>query len=670
MLRTIRARLTLIMAVTAMTIAGLGIVSAFSFYRFSRSIEAISSRTLQKTEVGYGLAQVAAGLTALIPQIQNNISISNLDALQQQFDSLLDQLRTYSGRLARLEEEISPDGINRQAAILRTQSREITNARKELFDRQQHLHRNLISMEQNLQAVLTMLNRLPGEHGHTGDHRREHGAEWDEELAERLTALHNRHAVLHNLMVQHVQETDPERIAQRHQAYIQQLQMMRKDLADIRARPLHADHQAILDQLSLMEDRITDMPPMQQKIRTGTETLAWQAHDFINNINRLSNGVGSLSATVLERSRQELNDIVPMRIRGNLAILMSTAIGILLTLVASSLISGRGIATRIEQIRDQLVTRQGQDDTPLPVRGADELSDICHSLNHIAARARDAVSSQEATDRELQQAREQAERALSELRTTQRSLIQSEKMASIASLVSNVAHEINTPLGAAVGVVTHLSQRLDKFAAKQEEGPLKRQDVKAFFEFVSEGATLLQDNIERTIELAAQFKQVVRQQDLEEVRLVHFGDFLEKCVDERRDLFEGRDIDVAIHCPDNMEVAIHPSAMTQVLTTLLMNSISHGFTEGQKGLISIMASPGTNGGISILYEDNGGGMSEEEKDRIFDPYFQRQQATGTGLGMLLIYSIITVRLHGSIDVASIPGQGVKFEIQLPPLGGG
>ena len=661
MLGTIRAKLTMVVALVATIVSGLGILSVMILQDLSRSYDDISSQVLQKIEIGYGLSAVSNGLTGHSDNLRDVADSQTLDSRYQLFIQDLDRLEELSDQLARLDpgSQSLTGGVLRQASLLRSQSEKNKQAQEELFRRHQGLRQNLITMDQSLRSVLNALRSPSHDHGHNG--------EWDKGLESRIAELHLRHAQLHSLMVQSLQESDPEKIARHHETYIRQLQDLRQSLSDIRDQPLHGEHQNIVQQLSAIENHLSAVPATRQDIAAEQSRQIWQAQDFQSSVNRLSNGVSSLSATILERSRQELADIEPLRIRGNLTILLTTALGILLVIVIGMLATGRGIASRVERLRDQLVGRTDHDETPITLDGNDELAEIRDALNRLSGRAVETGRTLIVMEKDLRQAREQAEQALAELRTTQRSLIQSEKMASIASLVSNVAHEVNTPLGAAVGVVTHLSQRLERFAAILETGQVKRQDAKAFFEFVSEGATLLQENIERTIELMAQFKQVSRQQDLEEFREVHFGDFLSNCVNEKATLFKDRDIEVAIHCPDNMEMPIQAGAMTQVLTTLLVNSLFHGFESGQKGLITIMASPSADGnGLSIIYEDNGKGMSEEEKDRIFDPYFQSQQNSGgPGLGMLLIYSIITVRLHGTIDVTSIPGEGVRYEIRLP-----
>jgi len=68
----------------------------------------------------------------------------------------------------------------------------------------------------------------------------------------------------------------------------------------------------------------------------------------------------------------------------------------------------------------------------------------------------------------------------------------------------------------------------------------------------------------------------------------------------------------------------------------------------------------------IRYSDNGKGMSEEEQSRIFEPFYTTKRAQGgTGLGLHIVYNLVTQRLNGHIECESTPGEGTTFTIQMP-----
>jgi signal transduction histidine kinase len=122
---------------------------------------------------------------------------------------------------------------------------------------------------------------------------------------------------------------------------------------------------------------------------------------------------------------------------------------------------------------------------------------------------------------------------------------------------------------------------------------------------------------------------------------------------------------VTITCPDSLPLNTYPGALYQIVSNLVMNSLMHAFDPGQAGAISIMAKPaGTL--VLLQYTDDGKGMSEEVRSQIFEPFFTtRRGQGGSGLGMHVVYNLVTQLLKGSIRVESSPGAGATFEIFLP-----
>ena len=113
-----------------------------------------------------------------------------------------------------------------------------------------------------------------------------------------------------------------------------------------------------------------------------------------------------------------------------------------------------------------------------------------------------------------------------------------------------------------------------------------------------------------------------------------------------------------------META--PGALYQIVTNLVMNSLMHGLEATRGGSIRIDAKR-DNGDILIAYADDGRGMEEAVRTRVFEPFFTtRRGQGGSGLGMHIVYNLVTQALHGSIDCESAPGQGVRFRIRFNP----
>jgi signal transduction histidine kinase len=105
-----------------------------------------------------------------------------------------------------------------------------------------------------------------------------------------------------------------------------------------------------------------------------------------------------------------------------------------------------------------------------------------------------------------------------------------------------------------------------------------------------------------------------------------------------------------------------------VLTNLFLNSVAHAFPGGGPGVIDIQARASGKDNVEIIFADNGCGMSLDVRRRAFDPFFTtRRDQGGTGLGLHIVYSIVTTRLGGRLDLDSEPGGGTRIQIILPRI---
>ena len=96
-----------------------------------------------------------------------------------------------------------------------------------------------------------------------------------------------------------------------------------------------------------------------------------------------------------------------------------------------------------------------------------------------------------------------------------------------------------------------------------------------------------------------------------------------------------------------------------------MNSLIHGFEQMPHGEIRIELTE-ENGHLVLRYQDNGKGMDLETQDRIFDPFFTTKRGQGgSGLGMHIVYNLITQQLSGQITCESSPNNGVIFLLRIP-----
>lgn len=271
---------------------------------------------------------------------------------------------------------------------------------------------------------------------------------------------------------------------------------------------------------------------------------------------------------------------------------------------------------------------------------------------------------------EPQQHREHLEELVAErtaeLRQAMAQLVQSEKLAALGSLVAGVAHELNTPLGNARMVASSLGGHLREFAAAVEAGRLHRSQVDIFMNRGREAVDLLERNTARAADLINHFKQVAVDQSSTRRRSFDLRQTVEEVLVTLRPQFKRTAHQIELAIPPDLELDSHPGPLEQVIANLISNSLTHGFESIAAGVIRIDAAPIGTTHVRIDYTDNGVGIPETIKKRIFDPFFTtRMGSGGSGLGLYIVYNLVTGVLGGAIHVHSPPGHGVAFTLTLP-----
>ncbi|MCC8998632.1 MAG: PAS domain S-box protein, partial [Candidatus Contendobacter sp.] len=260
------------------------------------------------------------------------------------------------------------------------------------------------------------------------------------------------------------------------------------------------------------------------------------------------------------------------------------------------------------------------------------------------------------------------EQANAELRQAMAQLVQSEKLAALGSLVAGVAHELNTPLGNARVVASSLGEHLQDFAAAVEAGSLRRSQVDAFLSRGREAVDLLERNTARAADLISHFKQVAVDQTSTRRRLFNLGQTVEEVLVTLRPQFKRTAHRIELEIPPDLELDSYPGPLEQVIANLITNSLTHGFVGMETGCIRIEAAPLDAGHIRLRYGDDGAGIPETIRNRIFEPFFTTKLGGGgSGLGLYIVYNLVTGVLGGTVQVQNPPGLGVAFDLILPTV---
>ena len=269
-------------------------------------------------------------------------------------------------------------------------------------------------------------------------------------------------------------------------------------------------------------------------------------------------------------------------------------------------------------------------------------------------------------EQEMSKAKDAAEAALRNLRETQNSLIEAEKLAALGRLVAGVAHEVNNPVGISLTVASSLERKTALFANEVSRGDVRRSSLNEFLETCRDASSQLVANLNRAAELIASFKQVAADRSYSDQRMFDLADLTEQVVMSLRPGLRKRHLTLTVDCQPNLTMNSYPGPYGQVLTNLFLNAVAHAFPDGRPGSVDIAARQAGKDHVEIVFSDDGCGMSLDVRRRAFDPFFTtRRDQGGTGLGLHIVYSIVTNRLGGRLELESEPGRGTRIRIVLP-----
>src|SRR6478672_11145545 len=301
------------------------------------------------------------------------------------------------------------------------------------------------------------------------------------------------------------------------------------------------------------------------------------------------------------------------------------------------------------------------------VRGLDAKDEIGVMARAIEVFRENAIAKVEAEE-ELRRSKQRTENAYMELRKTQDSLIEAEKLAALGGLVAGVAHEVNNPVGISLTVASSLARRCELFSDELARGELKRSQLTEFIQRNREAATQLVANLQRAGELIQSFKQVAVDRSHIERRAFDLKELTEQVIASLRPGLSKSRVTLTFTCEPGITMNSYPGPYGQVVTNIVLNAVAHAFPPGQSGIIEIQARASGKDNVEIIFADNGCGMSLDVRRRAFDPFFTtRRDQGGTGLGLHIVYSIVTNRLGGRLDLNSEPGKGTQIQIILPKV---
>ncbi len=257
------------------------------------------------------------------------------------------------------------------------------------------------------------------------------------------------------------------------------------------------------------------------------------------------------------------------------------------------------------------------------------------------------------------------EDTLEQLSMTQKYLIESEKMAALGGLVAGVAHEINTPIGLGITAMSHFIDETKKLKELYENEQMGEEEFQNYLENGMKLANITYINLKRTAELVRSFKQISVDQISEKKREFSLKVYIDEILLSLQNKLKKTNIKIELNNCEHLSIYSYPGAFSQIVTNLIINSLVHGYKNKKTGTISIYCEVKENK-LIFIYKDDGSGIKEENLEKIFHPFFTtNREEGGSGLGLNIIYNIVTHQLKGSIECNSKENEGVEFIIIIP-----
>ncbi|AHC16207.1 sensor histidine kinase [Salinispira pacifica] len=329
--------------------------------------------------------------------------------------------------------------------------------------------------------------------------------------------------------------------------------------------------------------------------------------------------------------------------------LTTIAAGIIFSLILSIalyLYLSRRLIRPLLSLRDRVADFEENMETIRPVfSSTNELSELELRLAHMSTTIR-----------------EKNER----IQTMYEQLLQSEKLASLGGLVGGLSHEMNTPLGNAVTMISNLKQEFSEIQRQVDSAALTRSGLEDFLSYGSDAVNHSFINLRRATDLVKNLKQLAVDQGSMRRREFNLFEVVQGVVSSMGFQLKRKRVEVILNIDRDIVLDSYPGPLEQVFTNLIGNTLRHGIPGDGPGRITISGQEWEEGTIRIYYRDNGQGISTEVRTSIFEPYIStKMDDGGSGLGMFLVLNIIQAVFGGEIVLEDTGPAGAGFRISFP-----
>lgn len=252
---------------------------------------------------------------------------------------------------------------------------------------------------------------------------------------------------------------------------------------------------------------------------------------------------------------------------------------------------------------------------------------------------------------------------VSQLKENQQQLLDAEKMASMGSMITGMAHEMNTPIGIAQTSSNLISEDINRYLTKYHDGSITRDDFENMMKGSIEGLQLIERNLQRCTTLIDTLKQLNIYQSASKVHEIDIYQLLEATIQNLELAKRYPDVNVILNCDKDCRWIADPDLISLVMKSILSNALNHGLNNNDDTLTICAVNEGEK--LSLSVQDQGTGVEKEHIDKIINPFYTTKRHAGhVGLGLHIAYVVTTQTLNGSFKVDSEFGEGTKITLEL------
>lgn len=254
----------------------------------------------------------------------------------------------------------------------------------------------------------------------------------------------------------------------------------------------------------------------------------------------------------------------------------------------------------------------------------------------------------------LMHVNQQLQDHLKVLESTQKQLIESEKLNALSRMVIGIAHQLNTPLGTAITGTSFAESLLERMSRSELSQNLER-DLESLKEVTHNNQRCL----DKLSTIIMDFNNVANYHYKSDVRKLKMDEEIDRLVELIKHQYDYRHIDFQLDLQEGIEREVSVKSLFQLIHVLIKNALEHGYNY-EAGVVKITLHE-LHDKIHLTITDYGKGIADDEIGNVFEPFVSGDMG-GSGLGLFAAYNIVKGILNGDLSISSSEGLGTSIEI--------